>query len=232
MTARRDLDALEQNGLVHRTYGGAVLPELSAHEDSFQQRLTRAVPAKERLAAAAATLVSPGSTVFLDSSTTAYYVARRLVARGPGVTIVTNSVVTMDLVASADRSEVQLVGLGGSLRKLTSSFVGPLTARAASAHVADVTFLSVKGVTANGQLTDPDPLEAEVKRVMVEHCRRPILLIDASKLEHSGMCVVTELSRLALVLAVDISEAALAALPVGNAEVQHLSIEHREQALR
>lgn len=232
MTARRDLDALELNGLVHRTYGGAVLPQLSAHEDSFQQRLTRAVPAKERLAAAATALLSPGSTVFLDSSTTAYYVAKRLVARGPGVTIVTNSVATMNLVASAERPGSQLVGLGGSLRKLTSSFVGPLTVRAASAHVADMTFLSVKGVTANGHLTDPDPLEAEVKRMMVEHCRRPILLIDGSKLEHSGMCVVTELSRLALVLAVDISESALATLPAGDAEVQYLSVEHQEDASR
>jgi DeoR/GlpR family transcriptional regulator of sugar metabolism len=227
MTARRDLDALEQEGKIRRSYGGAVLPELAAHEDSFQQRLTRARPAKEKLASAAVGLMTPGASVFLDSSTTAYYVAKRLVEGGPAVTVLTNCVATMDLVASADRPGLQLVGLGGSLRKLTKSFVGPLTVHSTAAHVADMTFLSVKGVTAMGYLTDPDPLEAEVKRAMVDHCRQAVLLVDGSKLEHSGMCVVTQLSHLAMVLAADVPEATLAALPVGDAEVRHLSTTNR-----
>src|SRR3954468_24732545 len=78
MTARRDLDELERRGVARRTHGGAVLPGLSRHEDSFLQRLEAAVDAKERIAAAALEVVEPGQALFVDSSTTAYFVARRI----------------------------------------------------------------------------------------------------------------------------------------------------------
>lgn len=220
MTARRDLDALVQEGLVTRTHGGAVLPELAAHEDSFQQRLERAVAAKERLASEAVTLIGPDATVFLDSSTSAYYVAQFLIARGSAATILTNCVPTMNLIAHADRPGLRLVGLGGSLRKLTGSFVGPLTVHATTSHVADVAFLSVKGVTSRGQLTDPDPLEAEVKRAMIEQSRQSVLLIDGSKLDQPGMSVIATIPRISMVLAADIPEQTLAALPAGSAVVR------------
>src|SRR3954466_10053740 len=76
MTARRDLSELERRGVVRRTHGGAVLPTVSAHEDSFAPRLTTQPPAKRRMAEAAVSRLSPRETVFLDSSTTAHFVAR------------------------------------------------------------------------------------------------------------------------------------------------------------
>ncbi|HEV2109136.1 MAG TPA: DeoR family transcriptional regulator [Thermomicrobiales bacterium] len=82
MTARRDFDVLEQHGQVRRISGGAVPPKLSADEDSFQRRLTRATPAKERLPAATIMLVSPSAAGSLNSVTTSYDVARRSVAGG------------------------------------------------------------------------------------------------------------------------------------------------------
>lgn len=220
MTARRDLEALEQEGQARRTYGGAVLPELAGHEDSFQQRLERGVPAKERLARAAVALLAPDATVFLDSSTTAYYVAKRLVSDGPAVTVLTNSVPVMELLAAPSRTDSALIGVGGNLRKLTLSLVGPQAVHAIRAHFADFTFLSVKGVTSTGYLTDPDPLEAEVKRAMAEHSRQPVLLIDGSKLDRSALSVIAHLSNLALVVAADASEAALGSLAKTGVEVR------------
>src|SRR5215211_4381836 len=79
-TARRDLAVLERRGKVKRTHGGAVPPGLTQHEDSFQQRYGEAVEQKKRLARAAATLLEVDETVFIDSSTTAYYAARRILA--------------------------------------------------------------------------------------------------------------------------------------------------------
>src|SRR5215213_8068936 len=75
MTARRDLHELERRGVARRTHGGAVLPGLSSHEDSFVQRLGAAVDAKERLAEEVLKLIEPGEAVFVDSSTTAYITA-------------------------------------------------------------------------------------------------------------------------------------------------------------
>src|SRR3954447_26163172 len=79
MTARRDLDELERRGVARRTHGGAVLPGLSSHEDSFLQRIEEFVEAKERLAEAALALIEPGEAVFIDCSTTGYFAARRIV---------------------------------------------------------------------------------------------------------------------------------------------------------
>jgi DeoR/GlpR family transcriptional regulator of sugar metabolism len=120
-TARRDLAVLERLGKVKRTHGGAVPPGLTQHEDSFQQRLGEAVDQKKRLARAAAALLGADETVFIDSSTTAYYAARRILAGRSGVTFLTNLVPVMDLFSTADPSGVSMVGLGGIYRALTLS---------------------------------------------------------------------------------------------------------------
>src|SRR5690349_2519628 len=92
MTARRDLTDLVHRGIARRTHGGAVLPTISAHEDSFARRVETATDAKLALADEAVSMLSPRETVFLDSSTSAYYVARKIVDEGMGVTIITNSI--------------------------------------------------------------------------------------------------------------------------------------------
>jgi DeoR/GlpR family transcriptional regulator of sugar metabolism len=71
MTARRDLAELERTGIARRTHGGAVLPSISASEDSFARRVELATEAKAALAEAAVAMLSPRQTVFLDSSTRA-----------------------------------------------------------------------------------------------------------------------------------------------------------------
>lgn len=203
MTVRRDLDHLERNGQIERTHGGAVLSGFAGHEDSFQQRLGEAVPLKERLARAAVALLVTGEAVFVDSSTTAYYAARRVMDEGIRATLLTNLVPTMELFSIREAPNVKLVGFGGELRQLTHSFVGPQTTQAIRTHFADKAFISVKGVTCEGYLTDPDPLEAEVKRVMIERSAEPILLVDGSKFEQRGLHAIGHVSDFALVLAAD-----------------------------
>ena len=75
-----------------------------------------------------------------------------------------------------------MIGIGGTLRRLTRSFVGPFAVRTVQGHFADRLFFSVKGIAANGMLTDADPLEAELKRTMIEQAGESMLLIDHSKL--------------------------------------------------
>jgi DeoR family transcriptional regulator of aga operon len=222
MTARRDLAILEQEGRVRRTHGGAVLPGFAGHEDSFQQRVEEAVEAKRRLSRAAVALLEPGETVFIDSSTTAYHAATRLLTEGVRTTILTNSLPVMQLFSGKETPQVDLVGLGGSLRKLTLSYVGPQAVRAAHAHFADKTFLSVKGLTPDGYLTDPDPLEAEIKRAMIERAEEPVLLVDGRKFEQRGLNVIAHVSELQLVLAADAPAARLEALAATGVRVERV----------
>lgn len=219
MTARRDLVALEEEGRVRRTHGGAVLPEYAGHEDSFWYRLDEAVEAKERLARAAIEHLEPGASIFLDCSTTCYYLARRILREGPQVTLLTNSVPVMELFMKNEAPKTDVVGVGGLMRKLTLSFVGPHALETISAHSADRAFVSVKGVTREGFLTDPDVLEAEVKRAMIEHSEEPVLLVDGSKCEKRGLSIVTHASKLSRALVTGATEEQLQPLVLAGVEV-------------
>jgi DeoR/GlpR family transcriptional regulator of sugar metabolism len=220
MTARRDLDGLERRGLARRTHGGAVLPAFSAHEDSFASRLEVAAEAKQALGRAAAAEVQQGESLFLDSSTSAYHVARALLDRGVSATVITNSLPVMELVGSHPSAAIELVGVGGMLRRLTRSFVGPFAVHTVLGHIADRLYFSVKGVTPDGALTDPDSLEAEVKRAMVAHSEHPILLLDESKLATHGRSVLGRLADVSTVLAYGVDDGRLKELRAAGARVE------------
>jgi DeoR/GlpR family transcriptional regulator of sugar metabolism len=190
MTARRDLALLAEEGRARRTHGGAVLPELAAHEDSFDSRFEQDVAEKLRLSKAVVATLKPRETVFIDSSSTAYYVLREMLDARLAVTVVTNSLPAMSAVEGAAVPNVELIGLGGSLRKLTRSFVGAETVRAIRNVFVDRLVFSVKGIENGGYLTDPDALEAEVKRAMIERARTVVLVAAAQKFDERGLHVI------------------------------------------
>lgn len=196
MTARRDLQLLAQEGRAHRTHGGAVAATLARDEDAFAKRLAEAAEAKQALGTAAAALIGDGETVFVDCSTTAYYAVRSLLDSGRSATVLTPSVSVMDLLARSDAPQIELLGLGGALRRLTSSFVGPQTVRAILDHFADKLLFSVKGLAPSNVLTDANPLEAEVKRTMIERARESILLMDGSKFDNPGLSAIAPVAAI------------------------------------
>lgn len=190
MTARRDLTLLAQAGRVRRTHGGGVLPEFAAHEDSFRHRLDEDVDEKRRLAAAIAATVEPSESIFVDSSSTSYRFVEAVLKRGVAVTLLTNSLPVMDLVGSSETLNVILVGLGGSFRKLTRSFVGSDTIRAIDGYYADRVVFSVKGISNEGHLTDPDAPEADVKRAMIQHAATVVLAATSRKFDTRALNVI------------------------------------------
>jgi DeoR/GlpR family transcriptional regulator of sugar metabolism len=222
MTARRDLDELERRGVARRTHGGAILPGLSSHEDSFLQRLEVAVEAKERLAAAALELIEPGEAVFVDSSTTGYIAARRIVRENLKCTLLSNSVPIMQLLCELDAPQVELIGAGGTLRKLTRSFVGPQAVRGIDAHFADHVLFSVRGLTSDGFLTDPDPLESEVKRAMIRRARQAVVLVDGSKFDRPALTQIAHVDDVGMILAADVDEQSLKPLVRAGIEVRRV----------
>ena len=199
-TARRDLMLLERQDKVRRTHGGAVLPGFAQHEDSFQQRLGEAVEAKKRLARAASALLELDETLFVDSSTTAYYAVQRMLADVSNFTCLSNLVPIMELFSTSDSAGVSMMGLGGIFRPLTLSFVGPCTVRMIESYLADRAFLSVKGMTPQGHLTEPNPLEAEIKRTMIRQAEKPMALVDGRKFEQRGSSVIAHASEVSLVI--------------------------------
>jgi DeoR/GlpR family transcriptional regulator of sugar metabolism len=222
MTARRDLSLLAEEGRARRTHGGAVLPELAAHEDAFDSRLEQDVGEKHRLARAVAATVKPRETVFIDSSSTAYYVLREILDSRLAVTVVTNSLPAMSALDGAASTNVELIGLGGNLRKLTRSFVGAETVRAIRNVFVDRLVFSVKGIENGGLLTDPDPLEAEVKRAMIERARTVVLVAAAQKFDERGLHVIAPANTVDIAYLADPPQEGVRALVSSGVDVRQV----------
>lgn len=176
-TIRRDLDQLEQEGHVRRTYGGAVSTRPTGFEAPILEREGTNAEAKRRIGQAAVALLSPGDTCMLDASTTALAMARQIPAMN--LTVVTNSIPIMTVLAG--RESVTVVGTGGMLRANSLSFVGPQAEEVLARYHVDKVFLSCVGFHLERGLTDSNLLEVEVKKQMIAAGREIIALVDSSK---------------------------------------------------
>lgn len=201
-TIRRDLDLLDRNGELTRTYGGAVLRPGETVTDPGDPlrveapfRADTGIDLKQRVADQAAALVPDDSVVLLDIGTTTPLVARRL--RGRPVTVITANLAVLDELRD-DRC-VRLVLLGGVFRRNYRSFVGSLTQSALTQVSADLLFLSCTGVRPSGHVVDNMAVEAPIKQAMIAAADRIVLLATAMKFPGTGalrLCALSDVDSL------------------------------------
>jgi DeoR family transcriptional regulator of aga operon len=183
-TVRRDLQELEDRGLLRRTHGGAIsieplFYEAFRHDRSFQDQVGSFAEEKRRIALAAAELISPGDTIALTAGTTTTEVVRSMHSLG-GITVVTNTVnVAMEL---SNRKDIQVFVTGGHLRGDWFSLVGPEAVSNMSGIFVDLLFIGVNGIDAQHGLTCFNGDEVEINRSMVRQAKRKIAVADHSKL--------------------------------------------------
>jgi DeoR/GlpR family transcriptional regulator of sugar metabolism len=150
-------------------------------------------PVREAIAAHAAAMVEPGSAVLLGPGRTTYAVARRL-AQVPGLTVVTNSVpVTLALL---DAPQVEVIMVGGTLRRTIHAFVGPLTEQSLHGLRGAQVFLSGDGVTSERGLTTHNFFAAATDQSLVAAGKRVIVLADHSKVGAEAMCQTVPTERI------------------------------------
>ena len=179
-TLRKDLNFLDGKGVCTRSPGGALLRlgALSPTEEAIDVKRRRYAEEKVRIGRAAAALIGAGESILLDSGTTTLQVARHLNTRDPLV-VVTNDVGIMNELAA--REAVQLVFLGGTLRRKNLSFYGTQTERALEGLHVDKLFLAADGFhTEKGITTHFEP-EALLNRLMCRAASEIILVADSSK---------------------------------------------------
>lgn len=190
-TARRDLQEMEDAGLIQRTHGGAISARLGI-ELSFREKEIQGLEEKRKIAQLASELVREGETVLLDSGTTTLEIARRLA--GKKITIATNSIDIVQLFP--DDSPVEVIVLGGTWRKATRSLVGYLTNETMQRIHFDKVFLAANGIDAKCGVTTPNPVEAETKRQFVRAGNEIILVADHSKIGQHGLYQICKLDEL------------------------------------
>ncbi|TXR52271.1 DeoR/GlpR family DNA-binding transcription regulator [Quadrisphaera setariae] len=214
-TIRRDLIALDEEGLLKRVYGGAA-PLPDERDEPFAQVADVHVPEKRAIAAACAALVQDGQTVLLDIGTTAHQVASLL--HGRSITVVTTNMAVFDELRDDD--DVELVVLGGVHRRQYRSLVGFLAEDALRQVRADVLVLGTSGIGPDGSVMDTTIVEVPIKRAMIAASERVVLAADASKFPGSGVARVCGASALDVVVTgEDADPATCAALGAAGVEL-------------
>jgi DeoR/GlpR family transcriptional regulator of sugar metabolism len=183
-SVRRDLRELAAAGLCQRVYGGA-LP-VSPALGTLTSRSVIATDSKQRVAARAAELISPGTTAILDSGTTAMAVARAL---RPGLA-----------AALVDHPSVDVFILGGRLLKNSVAAVGAAAAEAAGGISADIYLLCLAGIHPKEGFSVGDPDEAAMKRILVSRAADTYVLASIEKLGTVGSCRVVGTAEVAGVI--------------------------------
>lgn len=207
MTIRRDLDALELDGVLRRVHGGAIGVSLRGDEIPYGARVFVAVEAKERIGRTVASLIADGETVVLDSGTTTAEVARAL--RGRSVTVLPLGLRT--LLELANDEQIHLIAPGGDVRQGELVVTGDL-AESAFEHLRfDTLVLGCCGIDEQHGVTTHIPADARVKRAALASSARTIAVADASKLGRVAfghVCTIESLER----LVTDADSEAIAAL--------------------
>ena len=192
VTARADLDALAESGKLRRTHGGAVSLHKRLTVSTQDRRINVNVAAKQAIAQGAIELVSDGDTLLVDSGTTALEFVRLLDQRD-GITVITADITIADYIDESMPS-VDVVMLGGALRKGHRYLYGPLTMQALQMVHADLAIMCPGAFVPGCGFTTDFPQMAETKTAMIAAARKSVALMDASKVNGRGMYRFAELT--------------------------------------
>jgi DeoR/GlpR family transcriptional regulator of sugar metabolism len=192
MTVRRDLDQLDQAGLLTKVHGGATLRgEHSTDEPGFQAKSHLNLAEKHGIAMAAAATVRPGAAIGVTAGTTTWQLAYHLVEI-PGITVVTNSVQVADVLHQASRADRTVVLTGGT-RTPSDALVGPVATGMLRGLHLDIVFMGVHGISERAGFSTPNLMEAETNRSFVAAAERLTVLADYTKWNVFGLSTIAPL---------------------------------------
>ena len=197
VTIRNDLEFFEEKGLIHRTYGGALLRNNVYNDPSIEKKKKINVDEKRRIAEYAQQLINDGDSIILDSGSTTLEIALRLKDK-KDLTVMTNAInIALELAGS---NQLQIMLTGGVLREKSYSLVGPEAERTMQNYNFDKLFLGVDGIDFNHGLTTSNPLEARLNRLMVERSNTVIAVTDSTKFGRHSFSFICDLTPIDTVI--------------------------------
>lgn len=193
-TIRRDLNKLEQENIVEKSYGGAVLIEEVPNDLPIVQRQTQNREGKEIIAQKVCNFLKSGDRVMLDSSSTSFYLSLAMAKSGKKFTIITNSV---KIVCSCmDYENLNIFLAGGKLNHSTQSVQGVWTKENLRKYHVNYAIFACKGITMAKGVKDANEEEAELKQTMAESADKVILMADNTKLDKSSFVDLIPLEKI------------------------------------
>jgi DeoR/GlpR family transcriptional regulator of sugar metabolism len=199
VTVRKMLTALDRQGLLRRTRGGAVSAAMPFRELALTDKLNEARREKQAIATRAYDLIEDQESLYLDAGSTTLELAR-LIKKGPKrkLTLATNAI---NLVTELlDAPDLRVVLTGGELRHSVVSCIGPLAEAAIQGLHFDKAFIAANHVSLSFGPSTPVPAEAQVKRSAIEAASAAYLLCDSSKFGGASLVRIAPLSAFAAVI--------------------------------
>lgn len=192
-TARRDLDLLQKESGVIRTIGGARYERYTAmHENSFTEKQDKRWAEKEAIARKVLELIEEGDIVGLSGGTTTFMIAKQM-KKLEGITVVTNAInIAMEL---ADSEGIQVVVIGGVLRKKSYELSGPLAEQMIESLHISKTFLGIDGLSIERGMVTYSEMEAHTARMIMKHSLKTFAVFDYTKIEKPSLFAIAPLSE-------------------------------------
>lgn len=192
-TVRRDLEKLESQELLRRTHGGALPMDEGSYELSFERRKVLHVEEKQALASRAAQYIASGDSIFLDASTTTFYMAKEI-KNMKNLTVITNSIRIINEISGTEG--IKVIAIGGMVSD-NQSFVGAMAEKyIAENYFADKMFFSSKGIGDNYAILEGNEQECYIKQRMIANSRSHYYLCDKSKIGRVGYMKLTSLENI------------------------------------
>lgn len=192
-TIRRDLEKLENQEVLVRTHGGAVPIIESTYELSLEKRKKTNLPAKEKIAKIASEYIMPGDTIFLDSSTTTFYIAKEI-KKMKNITVISNSLRVINELSNAE--DIKTIAVGGVVSN-NQSFVGYLAENSIKSNFfAMKFFFSSKGISPEAGIMESNDLECAIKKQMLDNSTEKYYLCDSSKIGRIGFYKLTPIENI------------------------------------
>lgn len=192
-TVRRDLEKLEKQEALRRTHGGAVPIDESTYEMSLEKRKSTNIDAKKKLADAALLHIVSGDTIFLDASTTTFFIAKGL-KKLNNITVITNSLRVVSELSGNEN--IKTIAVGGIVSN-NQSFVGSLAEKSIiENYVANKMFFSSKGITVDAGILESNEKECGIKQRMMENSGLKYYLCDSTKVGRIGFVKLSAFNEL------------------------------------
>jgi DeoR family fructose operon transcriptional repressor len=184
ITARRDLNELEEQGLLIRKHGGAIRSEAAFNLFSFDNRLNRNKERKIRVCQSASHYIRNNDIIFIDCGTTLYHLSS-FIRHIKNLKIITNSLpIVSELM---NYPNINIIIIGGEVVSDRRAIYGPAAERCIAAYHADRAFIGADGISLKNGLSSYDDLESAITRRMIENADEVYLLCDSSKLEKDSL---------------------------------------------
>ncbi|RRD39913.1 DeoR/GlpR transcriptional regulator [Leptotrichia sp. OH3620_COT-345] len=184
---RKDLSRLEEQGLLERTYGGAVKKRQFAKTITIASRISQNTEIKRKIALKALSEINENENIFLDISSINYILAQEIIKENLNLTIITNMIDIMHLFSLNSNMKTKLIGIGGTCNSFIDGFVGIAAINQINSFNIDRCFIGAIGVnTYNGNVSTYDQEDGLTKSSIINTSKIKYLITEKSKIDQDG----------------------------------------------